>query len=666
MRRRFENRVFLKPEWLVNVMKELVRHDLEQRVERIDHSAVDNAEDIQELGRKFVRDGELHRQLLPWLWRDLQPPVVDDDEQMDFLVELMVERGLLTRKPRSKPPCWLLPLRLPLVENDIGSQELAHRSQRMPSEFDGDLDEVGFLHEFHQAVPAGLMAEVISSCAQIDRDGSRIWQDALSIIFDKTGGTKMQVLLCKDGLSRIDLRARCEAGQHHQELLRRICRIEDTMLKVIQAKWSGCTAAVSCTVPFAAEKVPRSTCQQALNRGEHQMPIGGKMVKLTELLAGPAPTIDPRVRMQATSLRFFRDLEGVLSELSDPKVDELCSAMDQKLLSEIGTTSWSQPLQHSSYDHLSEHVLHAEVQGADAAHPNVLVLLRTFGELYERWEELCPSLRALCDHLLTPFPWLETTLISQLDTRGLSAYPGIASVLADRDVSGQHPLGRVDENPKRNYAVVPWAERKHDVFINHCQASGQDQCNTLAIQLKAAGASVWYDMQAQDLTAKGMEEGVSQSRCVLMFLSDDLMGRPFCHAEQRWGKLYGCGFVGVVEKDSRHCPADFGKEEERAPADLKHLFKDVEFVPYDRRGYQFKALIEELLRRFKRARPLVDLSATSTAVTVTEGTPPPSQRLAPSPARITTVVGLRTVLSGECFEPEPEPEPEPELEPEPV
>eukprot|EP01046_Picozoa_sp_COSAG06_P051551 COSAG06_NODE_8436_length_2175_cov_1.380539_1_plen_272_part_10 len=64
----FENRVFLKPEWLVNVMKELVRHDLEQLVEKIDHSAVDNAEGIQKLGRKFVRDGELHRQLLPWLW----------------------------------------------------------------------------------------------------------------------------------------------------------------------------------------------------------------------------------------------------------------------------------------------------------------------------------------------------------------------------------------------------------------------------------------------------------------------------------------------------------------------------------------------------------------------------------------------------------------------
>ena len=86
-------------------------------------------------------------------------------------------------------------------------------------------------------------------------------------------------------------------------------------------------------------------------------------------------------------------------------------------------------------------------------------------------------------------------------------------------------------------------------------------------------------MKAQDLTAQGMEEGVSQSRCVLMFLSDDLMGRPFCQAEQRWGKLYDRRFVGVVKKDSRHGAADFGKEKDRAPADLKHLLNDVVTAP---------------------------------------------------------------------------------------
>jgi hypothetical protein len=84
---------------------------------------------------------------------------------------------------------------------------------------------------------------------------------------------------------------------------------------------------------------------------------------------------------------------------------------------------------------------------------------------------------------------------------------------------------------------------------------------------------VWYDMQAQDLTAQGMEDGVANSRNVLIFLSDGVMGRPFCNAEQRWGKKYGCHFVGVVEMDQRHGggPTIFAQEMERAPADLKHL-----------------------------------------------------------------------------------------------
>jgi hypothetical protein len=150
---------------------------------------------------------------------------------------------------------------------------------------------------------------------------------------------------------------------------------------------------------------------------------------------------------------------------------------------------------------------------------------------------------------------------------------------------------------KMNMAEKPMADRKYDVFINHCQESGQDQCKTLSLLLQIAGLKVWYDMQAQDLTAQGMEEGVADSRCVLMFLSDDLMGRPFCQAEQRWGKLYNCKFVGIVEKDNRHSPADFGKEKQRAPADLKDLLDKVEFIEYRRRDFEEKAMVQELVRR---------------------------------------------------------------------
>jgi hypothetical protein len=75
------------------------------------------------------------------------------------------------------------------------------------------------------------------------------------------------------------------------------------------------------------------------------------------------------------------------------------------------------------------------------------------------------------------------------------------------------------------------------------------------------------------------------------------MTRPFCIKELRWAKLYDCVLVGVVEKDSRHGPADFGLEARRAPADLKHVLGDVEFVEYRRRGFEAAAMLAEIVRR---------------------------------------------------------------------
>ena len=72
------------------------------------------------------------------------------------------------------------------------------------------------------------------------------------------------------------------------------------------------------------------------------------------------------------------------------------------------------------------------------------------------------------------------------------------------------------------------------------------------------------------------------------------------YAEQRWGKLYDCKFVGVVEKDSRHGAADFVKEKQRAPADLKGLLDKVEFIEYRRRDFEEKAMVQELARRISQ------------------------------------------------------------------
>jgi GTPase SAR1 family protein len=116
------DRVFLEPQRLVDVMKELVHHDLsaafkakakEDQLQSLDTVAMADAIELQKLGRQFLHQGILERRLLPWLWRNLTPSVAGDEAQIDFLLDLLVQLGLLTRLPGVDPPQWILPLRLP-------------------------------------------------------------------------------------------------------------------------------------------------------------------------------------------------------------------------------------------------------------------------------------------------------------------------------------------------------------------------------------------------------------------------------------------------------------------------------------------------------------------------------------------------------------------------
>ena len=91
-------------------------------------------------------------------------------------------------------------------------------------------------------------------------------------------------------------------------------------------------------------------------------------------------------------------------------------------------------------------------------------------------------------------------------------------LMADEELAEQEP----------SYEVLPMKEREYDFYLIHSQATGQNQCHALYLQLCAAGATVWYDMQASDLTEQGMEQGLANSRNALIFLSDGLMGRKFC------------------------------------------------------------------------------------------------------------------------------------------
>jgi GTPase SAR1 family protein len=59
-----EERVFLQPQWLVDVMKALVHHDLQCRLDDVDAASEANRSNVKLLGAEFLHTGTLDRRLL--------------------------------------------------------------------------------------------------------------------------------------------------------------------------------------------------------------------------------------------------------------------------------------------------------------------------------------------------------------------------------------------------------------------------------------------------------------------------------------------------------------------------------------------------------------------------------------------------------------------------
>ena len=139
-----------------------------------------------------------------------------------------------------------------------------------------------------------------------------------------------------------------------------------------------------------------------------------------------------------------------------------------------------------------------------------------------------------------------------------------------------------------------------DTFFSHKQSSGQAAVALLSEKMKARGAKTWYDLDVKgDLNAEAMEAGVRDSRSFCIFLSKDYFSSKACCTECRWAKLYGCRIIGIKldEAEDAVNAVEFGREMQRCPADLKHLFDDVEFVPFRRRGNEMQTLLSGLCEK---------------------------------------------------------------------
>ena len=132
----------------------------------------------------------------------------------------------------------------------------------------GAVDEVGRRFEFHQPLPAGLMAVAISRCAALCSAETSIWRQALSTMV-QAGGVPFEVTMEQSGLSRIDFTARCAAGKRHGLGLQRLRALERELLYVIRERWPGCTHTQLCLAPaLLTDGIALSACERAAARGE--------------------------------------------------------------------------------------------------------------------------------------------------------------------------------------------------------------------------------------------------------------------------------------------------------------------------------------------------------------------------------------------------------------
>ena len=90
------DRVFIRPQWLVDVIKELVRHDLQEQIGLLD-PCFDDVEATRQLAQEFLESGILRAGLLPWLWRELDPPVGHDRALVPGSVA-RVDRSLISAR----------------------------------------------------------------------------------------------------------------------------------------------------------------------------------------------------------------------------------------------------------------------------------------------------------------------------------------------------------------------------------------------------------------------------------------------------------------------------------------------------------------------------------------------------------------------------------------
>eukprot|EP00935_MAST-01C_sp_MAST-1C-sp1_P001632 g1632.t1 len=132
---------------------------------------------------------------------------------------------------------------------------------------------------------------------------------------------------------------------------------------------------------------------------------------------------------------------------------------------------------------------------------------------------------------------------------------------------------------------------------SHCQGTGGDQANAIYLELERMGFTVWYDNRADDLTKEGMLKGIERAAAFILFLSVDVLNRPYCQMEIRHALALKKPMVLLHESDARFGSYDFRAAHAKAAPDLQRLLDSNESLPFRRRGYERDGMLKTVVER---------------------------------------------------------------------
>lgn len=151
---------------------------------------------------------------------------------------------------------------------------------------------------------------------------------------------------------------------------------------------------------------------------------------------------------------------------------------------------------------------------------------------------------------------------------------------------------------------------KFAAFLSHAQHEAQFQCGLLALSLRQAKYSIWYDQDAERLEARDMVRGVAHSDVFVLYLSKSYFTRYFCRLEATTAMQLGKQVLVIYESDERAGGnANFITLAKQATAKYPEFYDWVtgtEAIPMVRRAYARRAMVEEIAKRLSRggAKPV--------------------------------------------------------------